>query len=211
MTTFFLHEAPQLIDLQILGVQISHPVIHQTRRARPSENQQPHDRVAIQSCEPLCAANRAAFHKALNCADRRIGLRQHRLAGKFRVRFAKGGFAGITAPALNAALAEETESFTSLVLASEAGHGLSPLAFCGEKPQNQFGSRSWLTPRFGLAPAKAATDAGALISDYGLRWNNGYFHRWTVSSETNHNHNLHCVPPLYRAVLVTLRRLYLAP
>src|SRR5438132_213777 len=211
MATFFLHEAPQLINLQIFAGKISHSIIHQTRTVFASDNKQPHDGVAIQAREPFCAANRATFNKTLNRTDHRIGFRQHHVPRQLRVRFAESRFAGIAAPALNPVLTEVPKSLASLTLASEAGHGLSPLAFCGEKPQNQFGSRSWLTPRFGLAPAKAATDAGALISDYGLRWNNGYFHRWTVSSETNHNHNLHCVPPFYRAVLVTLRRLYLAP
>src|SRR5205823_7907553 len=80
------------------------------------------------------------------------------------------GFTGIAAPALNPALTEVTKSLAGLVLASEAGHGFSPLAFCGEKPQNQFGSRSWLTPRFGLAPTPVSAEAGALnqqLSNYG--------------------------------------------
>src|SRR6266705_1893544 len=88
----------------------------------------------------------------------------------FRVRFAESGFTGIAAPALNPALTEVTKSLAGLVLASEAGHGFSPLAFCGEKPQNQFGSRSWLTPRFGLAPTPVSAEAGALnqqLSNYG--------------------------------------------
>jgi uncharacterized LabA/DUF88 family protein len=33
--------------------------------------------------------------------------------------------------------------------------GLSPLDFCGEKPENWLVFRSWLTPRFGLAPTSA--------------------------------------------------------
>ena len=101
MASFFLHEAPQLVNLQILGGQVPHPAIHQTRTAFASDDQQPHDRVSIQAREPFCAADRAAFHKAPNCLDRRIGFRQHCVSRQLRVGFAKRGFAGIAAPALN--------------------------------------------------------------------------------------------------------------
>src|ERR1700751_5770174 len=50
------------------------------------------------------------------------------------------------------------------------GHGLSPLAFCGEKPENQFGSELWLTPRFGLAPTTVCAGAGAVFYLISLGW-----------------------------------------
>src|SRR5437899_2865176 len=166
----FLHESPDFINLQVPAMQFVHPLIHQTPRASASKDQQPHDGIAIQAREPLCTANRAAFNEALNRPRCCIGIRQHRVTRQFRVRFAESGFAGIAAPALNPPLTEITESLAGLVLASNAGHGFSPLAFCGEKPQNQFGSRSWLTPRFGLAPTPVSAEAGALnqqLSNYG--------------------------------------------
>src|SRR5207244_4825800 len=159
-----------LINLQIFAGKISHSIIHQTRTVFASDNKQPHDGVAIQAREPFCAANRATFNKTLNRTDHRIGFRQHHVPRQLRVRFAESRFAGIAAPALNPVLTEVPKSLASLTLASEAGHGLSPLAFCGEKPQNQFGSRSWLTPRFGLAPTPVSAEAGALnqqLSHYG--------------------------------------------
>ena len=68
------------------------------------------------------------------------------------------------------------------------------------------GLRPSVTPRFGLAPPTVTAGSGALmVKGYPLGWNNGYFHRWSVGSEANHNHDLHCVPPFYRAVLRTLR------
>src|SRR5207247_2447240 len=143
---------------------------HQTRRAWGSEDQQAHDRVAIEARKPFSGANRAAFNEALNRPRCCIGIRQHHVTRQYCVRFAESGFASIAAPTLNPALAEVTKSLAGLVLASEAGHGFSPLAFCGEKPQNQFGSRSWLTPRFGLAPTPVSAEAGALnqqLSNYG--------------------------------------------
>src|SRR5437764_5191424 len=63
---------------------------------------------------------------------------------------------------LNAALTEVTESFAGLVLASGAGHWVSPLAFCRETSQNTFGSEAWVTPRFGLAPPPVSAGSGAL-------------------------------------------------
>ncbi len=60
-------------------------------------------------------------------------------------------FAGSAAPVLNSALADISEPPRGSVFASGAGHGFSPLDFCGDRPQNLFGFRSWLTPRFGLA------------------------------------------------------------
>ncbi len=45
-----------------------------------------------------------------------------------------------------------------------AGHDFSPLDFCGEKPQDLFGFRERLTPRFGLAPVSCVQQkAGALV------------------------------------------------
>ena len=127
----------------------------------------------------------------------RIRIRQQGFAGQSRVRFAESGFTGIAAPALNPALTEVTKSLAGLVLASEAGHGFSPLAFCGEKPQNQFGSRSWLTPRFGLAPTPVSAEAGALSCYLAAN-------RWGP---------LHRLSPRFsrRAVLPALRGSYLAP
>jgi len=109
------------------------------------------------------------------------------------VKFAESGFAGIAAPALNAALTEVAESFAGLVLASDAGHGFSPLAFCGEKPQNQFGSRSWLTPRFGLAPPPVSAGSGALVKHYDLGWWLNRDNYGLTSSEANLNSDNHAV------------------
>jgi hypothetical protein len=40
--------------------------------------------------------------------------------------------------------------------------GVSPLAFCAETSQNTVsGPEAWVTPRFGLAPTPAETEAGA--------------------------------------------------
>jgi hypothetical protein len=110
-------------------------------------------------------------------------------------------------------LTEVPEFLAGLVLAFGARHGASPLAFCGETSQNILGSEAWVTPRFGLAPAPVSLGAGALsVRDYGLRWHNGYFHRWTVYSEADIDCDLHSIPPFSRrAVLRALRGSYLTP
>lgn len=49
------------------------------------------------------------------------------------------------------------------------GHVAFPLSFAGKQLTIRAGSGPWLTPRFGLATAKGATDAVALLSTgYGL-------------------------------------------
>jgi hypothetical protein len=53
------------------------------------------------------------------------------------LRFREGRFAGIAAPALNFPLAVGAESLAGLVLASGAGHVISPLAFCEETSKNR--------------------------------------------------------------------------
>jgi hypothetical protein len=64
---------------------------------------------------------------------------------------------------LNPSLAVGSESLADLVLASRAGHVVSPLAFGGETSQNRLSrSEAWVTPRFGLAPPTVrAADGGA--------------------------------------------------
>src|ERR1035438_1288304 len=166
-------ERPDFIALQILGTQAVHLRFHCLRSALPSHKKQAHDRISIESGEPLRAANGAAFDKALNRTRCRVGLRDHRIPRQSLVRFTEGSFAGIAAPALNAALTEVSEPLAGLVFASNAGHGVSPLAFCGETGQNSLWSEAWVTPRFGLVPSAARTADGALIvKGYELYWKN---------------------------------------
>jgi len=71
---------------------------------------------------------------------------------------------------VNAALTEVPKFLAGLVLASGAGHGVSPLAFCEETRQNRFSrSMAWVTPRCGLIPASASTEAG-MFSQELLSW-----------------------------------------
>lgn len=83
---------------------------------------------------------------------------------------ATGSFAGIAAPALDSTFAVGAEPLAGFVLASGAGHGVSPLDFCAEKRHNEVGSGLWVTPRFGLAPPAARTADGALCVSYVLGW-----------------------------------------
>jgi hypothetical protein len=203
-------EAPNLVTLNAAAGQLAHLFVHHFLAALASQKQQPHDGVPVESGEPLRRANRAALKQALDCTCRYVGLCQHRVSRQPVVGFAERGLAGSAAPALDSALTKISKLFAGVVLASDAGHGFSPLDFCGKKPHTHFGSGVRLNPRFGLAPTPVQAEAGALIvKGYPLGWNNGYFHRWTVSSEANNDYDFHCFPPFSRAVSHALRDLYL--
>src|SRR5437763_6573437 len=194
VSRFLLHEAPQLIDLKMFAGNSAHRGIEQAFAAFSSKNQQPHNRVAVQASKSFRAANGATFDQLQRpCSGFRAG--PHGSKNRLRLRLGKGATAGIAAPSLDATLTEVPESLAGLVLASEAGHGQSPLDFSAEKAHNELGSRSWLTPRFGLAPQPVQAGSGALnVSGCGLRWHNGNFHRRPLRSESNHNQDFHCSP-----------------
>jgi hypothetical protein len=64
---------------------------------------------------------------------------------------------GVGFVALIAAESLEAVAVASKMLArgfaGMAGHGFSPLALSGEKSHTVYGSRAWVTPRFGFCPA----------------------------------------------------------
>jgi hypothetical protein len=210
LALLLLAKRPDFIALQMLGTQTVHQGFHSVSGSLPCDDKQAHNGVAVEPSKPLCAANGTAFDKALNCTHCRVGIRGHRIPCQFVVGFAEGSFAGIAAPALDAALTKVSKSLAGLVFTSDTSHGVSPLAFCGETSQNTYGSEAWVNPRFGLAPQPVSAGSGALIvKGYPLGWDDGYFHRWTVSSEADCDDDFHCVPPFYRAVRSTLRGSYL--
>ncbi len=63
-------------------------------------------------------------------------------------------------PALNSTLAVGSKTLGGTAVTSDAGHGVSPLAFCAEASQNMVWSEAWITPRFGLAPPPVQADDG---------------------------------------------------
>jgi hypothetical protein len=158
---FLSDVAPNFVNLQIPGLQVPHPCVHETGAAFSGDEQKTHDGVSVQPREPFRTADRAALKQAMQRTLCVIGIRNEGISRQFGVRFAEGGIAGLAAPALDAALTEVPKSFTGLVLAFSAGHGFSPLAFCGESRQNILGSEERLTPRFGLAPQPVSAGSGA--------------------------------------------------
>src|SRR5438876_6099586 len=64
-----------------------------------------------------------------------------------------------------------------------------------------------------LAPQPVSAGSGALnVKSCGLWWNNGNFHRGTLSSEADDNHNSHCFAPFScRSALQPLSGSYLGP
>ena len=167
-------KSPDFIRLDKLGAESAHVPIPQPVAVRPGSFQQRQDCVFVQSRHTGNGANAHSFqHERQHF---RCGIRRGVVGSDLRGRFAERTSARIAAPSLDTALAEVSKSFAGLVLASYAGHGFSPLDFCGESRHNHFGSGVRLTPRSGLAPTSVDAEAGALVqrlikwwrSDHGL-------------------------------------------
>ena len=164
------HKRPDFIALYVAAIQVAQLLIQQLLASLANGFEQAHDGVSIQAREPFRTANRAPLDKTLNRTRCRVRVRGHRIPRQIRVGFAESGSAGSAAPALDAALTEIPKSLADLVLASFAGHLISPLALGGETSQNTYGSEAWVTPRFGLAPPPVSAGSGALIKNYSLGW-----------------------------------------
>ena len=87
------------------------------------------------------ASDRKAPNKALTRTQRGTGIRGRRVSGRSFGGFAESGFIRITAPVLDAALADVPDPRTRLMFVSDAGHGVPPLALCGGTGQNTIGLR----------------------------------------------------------------------
>ena len=153
---------PNLIHLQIPGAEVSHSRVHESRAALSGYDEQSHDRVAIQSRQPLGATDRAALKKAMQRMLHRLGIREEQIAREFRVGFTESGITGLAAPTLNPALTKVSELLAGLVLTFDARHGLFSACVEREKPYNEFGSGVRLTPRSGLAPQPVSAGYGAV-------------------------------------------------
>ena len=167
---FLSDPRPDFIHFQVPGYESAHSRIHEARTALSSDKQEPHDRVAIQTREPFCGANRAPLQKAVQNTLCRIGIRQKRVSRKTCVRFRKSVLAGSAFPALDVAFTEGTSLHADRVLASYTGHGLFSACVLRRKPYNRFGSGLRLTPRFGLAPQPVSAGSGALNVKRALGW-----------------------------------------
>ena len=211
---FGVTKTPNLIRLDELRGDRSDAGIEQCSRSFASTDHQRHDGVLVD------------LHEAGDSPDRHT-LKHHRenLAGAVNVgvvsaerlfgRIGKSGFAGMAAVALDSALAVCAELIGCIVLAADAGHGLFSLALGGEKSHTIYGSRAWVTPRFGLAPRPVRAGSGALFEGrYLARWFDGYFYRVTCRSARDSNRYPHCRFRLSQAALASDTRLggsYLAP
>jgi len=162
MPIFLANERPDFVELQIPGAKFPHLGIGQATAMVSGDKQKAHDGVAVQARKPFCAANRAAFKKALQRTVGRFGLGEKPVPREFCVRLRKPRLTGSAFPALNAAFTEGTCLYAGDVLASDTGHGLFSACVGREKPYNQLGSGLRLTPRFGLAPTPVSAEAGAL-------------------------------------------------
>jgi len=169
VTRLLSHEAPYLVTLQVSRTKVADTPkgAFGIRRCRKHQRE---NRPLVQTRQPRDGANAHPFKhhgKGLRY-PRRIGVVCANGFGSMGI--GEGCATGIAAPALNFSLAVGAELLTGLVFASGAGHGVSPLAFCEETSQNNLGSEAWVTPRFGLAPTPASTEAGALSQLLSYWW-----------------------------------------
>ena len=171
MALFLLYVGPYFVALNVAAAEVAQPGVEQPLTARPDHFKQSQNRVAVESGEPFGAADRAALNETLNRPCRRFLAGAHRSKGRLRLGLAEGHMAGIAAPALDAALTEVPKSLAGLVLASGAGHGVSPLAFLRRKRHNLIEVQSWASSAIELAPQPVQAGSGALyVKSYGLGW-----------------------------------------
>lgn len=83
-----------------LGSEISHSGIHQALAVLSGHKQTPHDGVAIESSEALCAPNRAAFDETFERLFSQFQIHVEHISRKFFVRFTESDRAGLAAPTL---------------------------------------------------------------------------------------------------------------
>jgi hypothetical protein len=161
---FLREERPDFVNLNVLADKVLHSLRHKPLAAFTGSKQKPHDGIAVQTREPLRAANRTPFEKALNCLQANIGPRNHCGPRQPFMRFAERGATGLAAPALNTALTKVPESFAIIVVTTSAGH--IGLVFLAGQADNEFASALRLTPRADLAPDSVAADAGAFLGEW---------------------------------------------
>ena len=195
-----LNEAVQLVALDSRNRQVLQLVAHHRSATLCRNQQQTHDRVAVQSGQSLSSADRAAVNETANHQFSNVGFGSESAPRQFDVRFAESGIAGLATPPLDAALTEVAELLAGLVLASHARHGLFSACVLRRKPYNQFGSGLRLTPRFGLAPTKAATDAGAIYCYLAIWWRSrhGLLPRFSHRSALIQQSGSHLVPKSFK-------------
>jgi hypothetical protein len=66
VTLFLANEGPDFIALDVLAVQIAHPLVHQFKARLAGQNEQPHDRVTMQTRNPLRSADTGSFDEQLH-------------------------------------------------------------------------------------------------------------------------------------------------
>ncbi len=210
-----MDKSPHFVQLNEPGANVLHLGVKQHMRFLGCRMHQGKNRLLVQPRESRDSANAHSFQHQGNGLREFLRVRGVRGANVSRgARIGESGRARSAAPTLDFSPPVGSELLAVLVLAFRAGHVRSPLDFCGGTRHNRFSrSRAWVTPRFGLAPTPAETEAGAhyvRVLVYPLGWINGYYHRGTVGSEADLNRDLHCVPPFScRSVLQALSGSYL--
>jgi hypothetical protein len=152
-------ERVHFVCLYQIGANVPYRRVKQSLAFVSGAYHQIQDRADVQSSYAGDRTHAHAFHHHFEHAG--SGVNVNVVGFESFDRLGEGSFAGLAAPTLDAALTEVTEFLAALVLAFDAGHRVSPLAFCGETRHNELGSRAWVTPRFGLAPLPVSAGSGA--------------------------------------------------
>jgi hypothetical protein len=58
---FLAHIRPDFVALDIAAAQVSHAAVHQVVATVAHVNQETADRIPVNACHPLCAANAVSF------------------------------------------------------------------------------------------------------------------------------------------------------
>jgi len=164
MLLFGVHEAPEFIGLYEARMNISDALIGEVTGFCADGKKQRKDSALVGASDPRDGAYAHSFHQERDdlsgFISRNVVSSKRSLARRSERSLAIG--AAVT---LDFIATVESESSSFGVLATLAGHGLSPLVFLREKPDNQsLGSECGLLPRLDSAPSLASLATGRLLS-----------------------------------------------
>jgi hypothetical protein len=156
MTLFGVNERPEFIGLNESRTDAAHPVIEEIAAVLSNRKKQRENRALMCASYPRHGANAHSFEQERGDLGRFVGIRvvpsKRPLA-----RLRKCGITARAAVTLDSLPSVKSESLRFVMLASQAGHGLS-LVFLREKPENEgLGFRLGLSPRLdsSLPPVRA--------------------------------------------------------
>lgn len=169
--------SPKFIKLDEVRTDIADSGIEHAAGTLSRRNQQAQDGVFVRTSKPGDGADASSFQ---HHGDDLRGFFQRDVVAfePLGLGIGESGFAVEAAVTLYAVASVEAEAFNRSVLALRARHGLLPLAFSGEKPDNGLEVQSSANPAIELAPTRVSAQAGALsVTAQALWWLDCEFQR----------------------------------